>query len=203
MSAPAGTRDRLVRTSAKLFLARSYQAVGVDEICTAADARKSSFYHFFPTKSDLAVAVIDHHAAALWVLHEEYEAAAVGAVARLRVTPEVVRTVQTGLYRAFGRIVGCPLGNLAVELATVEDAAAARVGAVLGQWERRVAGHARDAAAEGHLRTDVDPGDLATRVIATMQGMILLAKINNTGPDAIPTAMHTVIDAGLAARKAA
>jgi TetR/AcrR family transcriptional repressor of nem operon len=203
VSASAGTRDRLVRTGAKLFLARSYQAVGVDEICTAADARKSSFYHFFPSKSDLAIAVIDHHAAALWVLHEEYEAAAVGVVARLRVTPEVVRTVQTGLYRAFGRIVGCPLGNMAVELATVEDVAAARVGEVLGQWERRVAGHARDAAAEGYLRADVDPDDLATRLIATMQGMILLAKINNTGPDAIPTAMHTVIDAGLASRKAA
>jgi TetR/AcrR family transcriptional repressor of nem operon len=203
VSASGGTRDRLVRTAAKLFLARSYRAVGVNEICAAADAQKSSFYHFFPTKSDLAIAVVDHHAAALWALHEEYEAAAVGAVARLRVTPEVVRTVQTGLHRAFGRIVGCPLGNMAVELATIEDAAAARVGEVLTQWEKRVARHAHDAAEAGRLRRDVDPDELATRLIATMQGMILLAKINNTGPDAVATAMHAVIDGGLATRRAA
>jgi TetR/AcrR family transcriptional repressor of nem operon len=74
---------------------------------------------------------------------------------------------------------------------------------VLQPWEKRVARHARDAAEAGRLRRDVDPDDLATRVIATMQGMILLAKINNTGPDAIPTAMHTVIDAGLATKRAA
>ncbi|HZE66558.1 MAG TPA: TetR/AcrR family transcriptional regulator [Sporichthyaceae bacterium] len=203
MSTQAGTRDRLVRTASKLFLARSYHSVGVNEICSEAGAQKGSFYHFFPTKSDLAVAVIDHHAAAMWALHEEYEAAAIGAVARLRVTPEVVRSVQTRLYTSFGRIVGCPLGNMAVELATVEDSAAARVGQVLQQWERRVARHAHDVAEAGRLRRGVDPDELATRVIATMQGMILLAKINGGGPDAIPAAMHRVIDSGLVARKAA
>ena len=30
--------------AARLFLERSYQAVGVDEVCAAADARKGGFY---------------------------------------------------------------------------------------------------------------------------------------------------------------
>ncbi|MDT5019250.1 MAG: TetR/AcrR family transcriptional regulator, transcriptional repressor for nem operon, partial [Mycobacterium sp.] len=57
-------RERIVSTAARLFLERSYQAVGVDELCKAADVRKGSFYHYFPSKSELAKAVIDLHAQA-------------------------------------------------------------------------------------------------------------------------------------------
>ncbi len=33
----------------------------MSEICEAADVRKGSFYHFFASKQELAVAVIDRH----------------------------------------------------------------------------------------------------------------------------------------------
>jgi TetR/AcrR family transcriptional repressor of nem operon len=60
-----------------------------------------------------------------------------------------------------------------------------------------VAGHCHDAAEVGQLAADVDPDALAHQVIATMQGMILLAKVSDTGPEDIPVAMQRVIDAGL------
>src|SRR3954463_10625682 len=110
--APLPTRDRLVRTAARLFLARSYAGVGVNEICAEAHVQKGSFYHFFPSKSDLAIAVIDHHAAAMWALLETHERAARGPLNKLRATAAVVDVVQHGLVKAFGRVVGCPLGNL-------------------------------------------------------------------------------------------
>ena len=73
---PRSTRERMVRTAARLFLARSYQSVGVNEICAEAQVQKGSFYHFFPSKSDLVIAVIDHHAAAMWELQDKHERAA-------------------------------------------------------------------------------------------------------------------------------
>ena len=62
MPRTSDARDRIVSTAARLFLERSYQAVGVDELCQAADVRKGSFYHYFCSKSELAKAVIDLHA---------------------------------------------------------------------------------------------------------------------------------------------
>lgn len=38
------TRGRIVSAAARLFLGRSCQAVVVDAICTAADARNGGFY---------------------------------------------------------------------------------------------------------------------------------------------------------------
>ncbi len=203
MSKPLPTRDRLVRTAARLFLARSYSSVGVNEICAEAEVQKGSFYHFFPSKSDLAIAVIDHHAAAMWALLDARERAARGPVNKLRATAEVVDQVQRNLVKGFGRVVGCPLGNLAVELATIEDAAGRHVGAVFAQWEGRVAGHCLDAAEVGLLAPGVDPRELAHVVIATMQGMILLAKVSDSSVSGIADAMNRAVDASLARSEAA
>jgi TetR/AcrR family transcriptional repressor of nem operon len=54
------TRRRLVQAAADVMWRRSYAAAGVDEICRLAAAQKGSLYHFFPAKSDLAVAAIEH-----------------------------------------------------------------------------------------------------------------------------------------------
>lgn len=197
------TRDRLIRAASKLFLQRSYAAVGVNEICAAADAAKGSFYHFFPTKSDLAIAVIDRHAAAMWALHDQHESAARGAAGRLRAVTDVVEEVQGKLHRSFGRMVGCPLGNLGVELGTTDDPAGAHVADVLAQWERRIARHCHDVAEAGLLRRGVDPDELATAILATMQGMILLAKVGGRRPEPIAEAMRRVIDGAVATRRAA
>jgi TetR/AcrR family transcriptional regulator, transcriptional repressor for nem operon len=197
------TRDRIVRAAAKLFLARSYQSVGVNEICAEAQVQKGSFYHFFPSKSDLAIAVVDYHASYLWEMLDRYEKAARGPANKIRATAEVVSEFQHGLVRSFGRVVGCPLGNLAVELATIEDAAGRHVAKVLAEWEERVAGHCRDAAEVGQLAPGVDPDQLAHLVIATMQGMILLTKIADSPVDAVPEAMHRAIDGSLAKKRRA
>ena len=44
----ATTRDRLVETSAELFRKQGYNATGVKQIVTAAQAPFGSLYHFFP-----------------------------------------------------------------------------------------------------------------------------------------------------------
>jgi TetR/AcrR family transcriptional repressor of nem operon len=116
-------------------------------------------------------------------------------VNKIRATADAVGEIQHRLHSHFGRVVGCPLGNLAVELATTEDEAGQHVGAVIDQWERRIASHCHDADEVGLLA--VDPDELAHHVMATMQGMILLAKVSGDGPSAIPAAMQRVIDSGL------
>src|ERR1700681_3835681 len=97
--APLPTRDRMGRTAARLFLARSYQSVGVNEICAEARVQKGSFYHFFPSKGDLVIAVIDHHAAAMWELQDKYERTARGPVNKIRAIAAVVNETQHFLVK--------------------------------------------------------------------------------------------------------
>lgn len=59
MPRPTHTRDRLIRTAAELFWRQGYAHTGVSEIMKRAQATSGSFYHFFATKDDLLLAVLD------------------------------------------------------------------------------------------------------------------------------------------------
>ena len=59
MGRTSDARERLIGAAGDLWHRRSYTDVGVSEICETAGVQKGSFYHFFPSKQDLALAVID------------------------------------------------------------------------------------------------------------------------------------------------
>ena len=58
--ATSDTRQKLIDTALELIWQSSYGAVSVDDICKSADVKKGSFYHFFPSKVDLAIAAMEH-----------------------------------------------------------------------------------------------------------------------------------------------
>lgn len=188
------TQDRIVRSAARLFLTRSYQSVGVVDLCAAADVRKGSFYHFFPSKAALAKAVVDLHAGEL----ERRLAAVTGdPAARLLAVADAVTDIQTGFERRFGRIVGCPFGNLAAELSTTDDELRAHVAAVFARWEDLLTGACRDATAAGVLRDGVEPARLAHSILAQIQGQILLAKVSGAPAAAISAGLRAMIATNL------
>ena len=181
MRAEPGTRDRIVRSAARLFLTRSYTSVGIADVCASADVHKGSFYHFFPAKADLGRAVIDLHAGEFERQLELRSGQAQDAAGELLAVAVAVAQVQEGFERRFGRIVGCPFGNLAAELATIDPELGGHIAGVFGRWQERLAGACRRAAAAGVLRPGTDPDDLAHAILAQTQGLILLAKVR-AGP---------------------
>src|ERR1700681_2856225 len=64
------TRERLTRAAMALFLERGFEATTLDDIATAADISRRSFFHYFASKEDVIFA---------W--HEETTAALIAAVA--------------------------------------------------------------------------------------------------------------------------
>lgn len=217
MPQPVETRERIVRRAAQLFLCRSYRDVGVADLCAAADVRRGSFYHFFPSKADLAKAVVDLHAVAfdrqlrIAGVRSDDLAGDAGAGAGptsggaglmsggagLRRVADAVFAVQSAFEDRFGRIVGCPFGNLAAELGTTDDEVRAHVAAVFTRWEAILAGLCRDAAGEGTLRPGLRPEQAAHAVIAQMQGLILLAKVGGGSARSIRDDLGVLIDSFL------
>ena len=192
MPRTSDARERIVTTAARLFLERSYQAVGVDELCQAADVRKGSFYHYFSSKSELAKAVIDLHAE-VFARRLKGSPAATPAQ-KLHAIPDAIGAIQTALEAQFGRAVGCPFGNFAAELSTTDDDLRAHLAGVLGAMERHLARACHDAADAGVLREGTDPDRLAHALLAQYQGIILLAKLNDSGVDALAPALQDFID---------
>lgn len=197
MPRTSDARDRLVATAARLFLERSYQAVGVDELCRVTGIRKGSFYHYFSSKSELGKAVIDLHAAAFQ--RQLTGSPAATPAQKLHAIPDAIGAIQSALEAQFGRAVGCPFGNFAAELSTTDDELRQHLAHTLGTLEHHLALVCREAATAGALRPGTDPDQLAHALLAQYQGIILLAKLNDSGVANLAPALHDFVDGYLAA----
>jgi len=56
------TRDKIIASGTQAIIGKSYNAVGLNEILLAAGVPKGSFYHFFKSKEDFGVAVVEYFA---------------------------------------------------------------------------------------------------------------------------------------------
>lgn len=58
-SKAGNAREKLIEVSYELVLTKGYSATTVDELCEAAGVSKGSFYHFFKSKEELGLALLD------------------------------------------------------------------------------------------------------------------------------------------------
>ena len=61
MGRTSNAKERLLQVAFDLIWRQSYGAVSVDDICERAKVKKGSFYYFFPSKSELAVAAYEEN----------------------------------------------------------------------------------------------------------------------------------------------
>jgi AcrR family transcriptional regulator len=79
--------------------------------------------------------------------------------------------------RARNCMGGCPLGNLAAELADAHEGFRQRLAAGFERWRHCLAAALTRARAQGALAPDVEPDALARFLVAGIEGAILLTKV--------------------------
>jgi TetR/AcrR family transcriptional repressor of nem operon len=179
MSIAADTKARILATARDLFHGRSYADVGIKEICTQAKVQKGSFYHFFPSKRDLAMAVIDSmadewaHGFVAEAFDEELP-----PLERLDYMVDAVYFWQKAAKNIEGRMPGCLFGNLALEVSTRDEVIRARLNAVFAKASARFHEALDEAVEHGDL-PPIDTEATATAMLAYLEGVILLAKTRN------------------------
>ncbi len=181
------TRQRLIEAAAELMWRAGYQRTSVDDIIGATGVCKGSFYHHFPSKESLGVAVID-----AWVEH-------LGARIRDNVSEsggpaENISAVLDGIVAAQREAggLGCPLGRLALEMADVSE--------LLRQRLQRGFDGLRSLLA-GYLEQGGMPPEEAARrgqyLVATLEGSLMLDRVLDEGTaidDLIETMKSDVSD---------
>jgi len=173
------SRSRILSTARELFHSRSYADVGVKEICDSARVQKGSFYHFFPSKRDLALAVIDDMADewAHGFVAESFDRE-LPPVERLDYLIDAAYYWQKAAKDIEGRMPGCLFGNLALEISTRDDVLRAKLTAVFNKTRDRIRETLDDAVATRAIEP-LDSEKTATAMLAFLEGVILLAKTRN------------------------
>jgi TetR/AcrR family transcriptional repressor of nem operon len=180
MNAPTtDTQQRILNAARELIYARSYADVGVAEICESAGVQKGSFYHFFPSKRDLTLAVLD----AQYVSFKEgmIDRAFVTDIpplARLERFATLVYELQKQVMLATGRVLGCPVGNLANEMASHDEPIRERIDQIFRKAQAQVRLVLKEADQAGEL-PGVNLDATAQAMFAYFEGVMMLSKTQN------------------------
>ena len=195
MGRTSDARERLIDAAGDLWHARSFGDVGVSEICERAGVQKGSFYHFFSSKQDLALAVID----------DRWQRDGVGLMAPILTGPlpplerlalffERGLQEQLQLREETGATVGCSFGNMVVELGTVDDVLRDRLAALFDDWAALIQRTLDDAVAAGDL-PEIDTWQAARGLLAFIEGLGVMIKAKDdplAAADLLPLALRLV-----------
>jgi TetR/AcrR family transcriptional repressor of nem operon len=193
MGRTSDARQRLMDAAYHLICEYSYGAVTIDAICERAAVKKGSFYYFFESKSDLAVAAIDAWWHGRVMVIAKIFNSETPPLERLRQYLDFVTDVQMKSYEQSGQVLGCPLFSLGAEICLQDERIHARilefVAAGLATFSRTIA----EAQAVG----DLPPGDSmvsARTMLGVYEGILTLARIERR-PDAVRRLSQDVLAA--------
>jgi TetR/AcrR family transcriptional regulator, transcriptional repressor for nem operon len=179
------TRARIVEEAARLIHERGVAGTTLDDVKAATEVSGSQLYHYFPEKDELVQAVIDYQAETI-VNNQRH--ANLGSVKGLRRW----RNMVVAVVRDTQGKGGCPLGSLGGQLAESDPEARALIATGFEQWSTAISDGLQSLHANGRLPSDIDPDDLAVTLLATLQGGLLLAQMQQSARP-FETAVDTLL----------
>lgn len=167
--------------------------MSLDDVQAHAAVSRSQLYHYFEDKDDLVHGVISATTEAVLGSQDAFFAD-LGSWA--------------GIDRWFAALValqcerqargGCPIGSLAGQLAECDPVARLAIADGLGRWQDHLAAGLERLKDTGELRDGADPATLATAVMASLQGGLLLTQVRRD-----PDQLRIALDAARATLHAA
>lgn len=164
--------DQALDAALAVFWEKGYEAASLAQLLAATGLSKSSFYAAFGSKHRLFLRVLERYTEAV--------------VDRLVSTLAAGRSARTNIAVAFNDIVdaaiatgdrrGCLIGNAAAELAPRDAAVAERVETALGRLEDAYRQAVERAQERGEVAPGRDARELARFLVASAQGLHLMAK---------------------------
>ena len=181
------SRERIVERAADLFAERGIAGTSVDEVLAAAKAGTGQFYHYFRNRDELAAAAVGYRCAQV----VDGLTDALGDVSSLAGLEQALAGFIAGFEQA--GLPGCPIGTLAAEVAGRNEAARLQAAAGFDAWERLLADALERMRQRGELRADAAPAVLATGLLASIEGGMVLSQARKD-----VASLRIAVDTGLA-----
>jgi TetR/AcrR family transcriptional repressor of nem operon len=181
MGRTSDANERLMDAALDLIWEESYGAVTIDDICKRADVKKGSFYYFFDSKSELAVAALER----MWLQESKPKmdnlfSPSIEPLTRITTYLQSMYEFQAELKRKHGKTLGCPVMSVGSETCTCEEESAvgSKIRELFTRKRRYYESAIRDALAEGSIEPG-DPAEKASALAGLIEGILTQARILN------------------------
>lgn len=170
------TRDRLVREGLKSLILHGFDGIGLNAILHAARVPKGSFYYYFKSKEDFALAVMD--------AYERNSEERLNGILKDTARSPLQRL--RDYFEAIGRdhlaeapLGGCLFGVLSQTAAARSSEFRARVAQVFATWEAELAEVLEEAKSVGEVDAGLDAKEAAAFLIDCHEGTLVRMKVDN------------------------
>lgn len=175
----------ILQRSAEVFNRKGYSGASMADIMQVTGLEKGGIYRHFTNKDDLALEAFDY---AVGLVRLEFQAALKDkrdAIDRLLAIVSVFRAMPDGWPVAGG----CPVLNTAVEADDTHPLLRDHARRAMDEWREYIVRTTAKGIERGQVRPEVQPDELATFLIATLEGAIMLSKLYDD-----PTHMNRIIN---------
>jgi TetR/AcrR family transcriptional regulator, transcriptional repressor for nem operon len=166
------TRSHIIHKSAEVFNQFGYARTSLADLMQATGLKKGGIYNHFASKDELAIAAFDY---SVGLVQQRYAEALRGqrlAIERLRI---VVDTFCSGIADEPVMKGGCPLMNTAVDSDDAHEGLKHRAQAAMDKWRTMLQKIVLYGQNRGEILAVVDPESVATIVIATLEGAVMMS----------------------------
>ena len=170
MEKGAQTRQEIIRKAAPVFNQRGYDGTALSDLMQATGLEKGGIYRHFDSKQELAEKAFEH----AWKLAMDTRFEGIdqipSAVDRLLRLLENFRERRVGLVPG-----GCPLLNTAIDSDDGNIQLRNKARQALKSWLDRLQTIIEEGQRKVEIRSDVDAAELATLIISTLEGSLMLS----------------------------
>ena len=168
------TRGKILFAAYKEIHCQGFQSASLSNILAHTGVTKGALYHHFPNKTELGYAVVDEviarHVQQTFIDPLQYFDNPIdGFIELIRSSGETFSITDINL--------GCPLSNLAQEMAPIDEGFRTRLIDIYEKWHQSIADVMSEAKKAGQIIDEADPYTLAVTIAATMEGAINAAKV--------------------------
>lgn len=172
------TRQNIIEAGAEIIHRKGFLGTGLKEILDAAGVPKGSFYHYFKSKDDFGLAVIDHFDEYFGnIARNIFEDDSLSPLQRL----DKFLTTFEGFLASNDYSLGCPIGNLSQEMADLSEPFQRRLDQSFTRMSKEFAALIEAGQQAGEIKPELDPMDTAYFLIATWHGAMIRMKATRSG----------------------
>jgi TetR/AcrR family transcriptional repressor of nem operon len=190
-------KDDIIQVGLDLVLSRGFNATGVEAVLKQANVPKGSFYNFFSSKEEFALAIIDKFVAdRVEVLYPIFSDQSLPPLERVKKSFETIIAAFEGVDCS----KGCLIGNLGQEMSDQFENVRQRLEKSLLEWAKAVSQLLSQAQKENAIPADMNAEMLAENLISSFQGALLCSKVKKS-PEPLNNFIHLYFDVFLAKRE--
>lgn len=168
------TREEIIRKGAELIHTRGFNATGLQQILQAAGIPKGSFYFYFKSKEDFGLEVIDYFSALINGIFTTYLSdPKIPPVKRL----DNLFDFFEAAFQKNGSALGCPIGNLSLELANTNERLRVHLVSVIESLILQIESCLQEARRDKSLPAGLNTADTARFIFHGFEGAVMHMKV--------------------------